>query len=267
MKKELVFSFAFLLFFFISLQNCLSGFEFCQFDLASGYRIFRTDHVWNKNGKKISTYSDFKFREYQIYLDTYFSENDCLGLNSSYIQIEEELNGNSRGFSDSELTWTHFFYNDGPHRVATQVAAIIPSGAQIYNLRYGEFGGQFDILYSCYHKFYDQCLFFDSIIGYRMYKGFPSDQIRGYLSAGTYLFSNFYLEASLNLQYGVFNGKSKFNYPLFLLNPNYRLLQGDIRAVYHIHENVYLSAGIFNHLWGQNVGTGTGYFLEGWLEY
>lgn len=266
MKKQMPFRLIFCLI-FLSFKVGLFSIELCQLDLEVGYRSYRTHHIWNKHGKKISTFNDFKFRECQIYLDTYLSSRDCLALSGSYIHIEDELNGTSRGFSDSELTWTHFIYMNESKSFSTQMTAIIPSGSQIYNLRYGEWGGQVDFLYSCFYPIYNQPVFFDSILGYRIYRGFPSDQIRGYFSAGTYILQKFYVEASLDLQYGVFNGRSKFNYPLFLLSPNYRLLQGDIRAVYHLHKNVYLSAGVFQHLWGQNVGTGTGYFLEGWLEY
>jgi hypothetical protein len=243
------------------------AYEPCQYDLDFSYHYYSTDDIWNKNGKKISTYNDFKFREYQLYADVYVTDIDCIGLKGSYIQIEEELNGNSRGFSDSELTWTRFFHVDALHALATQVTAIIPSGSQIYNLRYGEFGGQLDLLYSGYYSYMNHTVFIDSLLGYRAYRGFPSDQIRGYFSAGSYIFSKLYIEASLDLQYGLFNGKSKFEYPLFLLNPNYRLLQGNIRVAYHIHENIYFTAGVFQHLWGQNVGTGRGFFVDGWLEF
>lgn len=266
MKNQTYFCLIFLLLFF-STQFALFSFDLCQFDFEIGYRSYNTHHIWNKNGKKISIFNDFKFHECQIYSDVYLSSIDCLSFNGSYIHIEEELNGVSRGFSDSELSWTHFIYIDENKSFSGRMTAIIPSGSQIYNLRYGEWGGQLDFLYSCYRQVFCQRVFFDSILGYRIYKGFPSDQIRAYFSAGSYIIPKLYLEASVDLQYGVFNGRSKFNYPLVLLNPNYRLLQGDIRAVYHFHKNVYLSAGVFQHLWGQNVGTGTGYFLEGWLEY
>lgn len=248
----------------------LFSIELCQFDFDLGVESYQTDHFWNKNGKRKQTFNHFKFREVRGYVDVYPSQIDCISFSGSYIQIEEEINGNGRGFSDSELTWTRFFYVNGPHSLASQITAIIPSGSQIYNLRYGEFGGQFDLLYSTSSSFFDHSFFFDSKLGYRMYKGFPSDQIRAFASLGSYFLNlcpKLYLDASLDLQYGVFNGKSKFNYPLILLNPNYRLLQGDIRLSYQVSEHLYFSAGAFQHLWGQNVGTGGGYFIEGWLQY
>jgi hypothetical protein len=235
--------------------------------LGLKYVHYSTDHIWNKNGKRISTFNDFKFREYQLYADVYLTGIDCISLKGSYIQIEEELNGNSRGFSDSELTYTRFFYVDQVHALSTQIIAIIPSGAQIYNLRYGKLGGQLNLLYSGYYNLCNKTLFINSILGFRAYKGFPGDQFRGYFSLGTYVLSKLFIEAALNLQYGLFNGKSKFDYPLFLLNPNFRVLQGDIRVAYQVHENAYLSAGVFHHLWGQNVGTGSGFYVDGWLEF
>jgi len=263
MKKLLGFSLLLLL----NTLGSAFAIELCQADLQVGFVDFKTNHIWNRNGKKISTYSDFHLRAIPVYLDTYITTIDCLSINSAYIWIEEELNGTSRGIADSELTWTHFFYLDKINTVSFQTTAIIPSGKQIYNLRYGKWGGQFDILYSRVQKIKCQTLFFDSIIGYRFYKGFPSDQVRGYLSCGSYVFKNIYLDGSLNFQYGLFNGKSKFNYPLYLLNPNYRLLRADLKAAYCFYNQFYLSAGVFKHLWGQNVATGSGYFIEGWIKY
>ena len=95
--------------------------------------------------------------------------------------------------------------------------------------------------------------------GYRVYSGFPSDQIRAYLD----LFYNYgsrkwYLWLQGKLEYGVFNGKRKEHFNQILFNPNYRLFKGAIRFVGFVTPSLYIEGGYFQHLWGENVGTGGG---------
>lgn len=236
-------------------------------DFNLRYHTYKTSHVWTKSGKKIPTWNTFKLQELKLFTTIYVLDNDCVSLNTSYMQIEESLNGNTRGFTDLESTWTHCFYKTSKRTLSSQVVAIIPSGGQKCELRYGRFGGELGLLFSHILALYQREIFFDLSAGYRLYTGFPSDQVRSSLIIGSQLADWIYLEARSDLECGIYNGKSQLRTPLVRLNANYRLFKMQLRAVLNVYQNIYLGGGYEGNIWGRRVGTGGGFFAETWAIF
>jgi len=258
----------FILYILLILPSALPAFfEGCDLDIYTAYKQYKTDHIWNRQGKKINIHNDFRQREYQLFADYYFTRNDCLSLHSSFVEIEEILNRNTRGFTDPELIWTHCFYSNGTESLCTELTAIIPVAGQKHELRYGRFGGELGLYYSTCVDLSSHPVYFDATLGYRAYSGYPSDQIRNTFIVGSYLLPGFYLEGRTDLHFGVFNGKSHMHHPLVFFNANYRLLKAQIRGVLNIYSGFYVSLGCFGHVWGQNVGTGGGFLTEAWFVF
>lgn len=98
------------------------------------------------------------------------------------------------------------------------------------------------------------------MIGYRKYEGFPSDQLRAQAMVNFFLFSRLQITGSSHLEYGLFNGSSRTDESLFLLNPNYRLLRSQIDVVLCLYKGASIFVGYHRHLWGRNVGTEGGMY-------
>lgn len=230
-----------------------------QFFASAAYSTYQTDHFWNKNGHTRSAHNHFHEQSVHAYVEYGVTELDTFGLKGIYSRIEESVNGRTFGFGDFEANWRHLLYKDEQKSFAFQVHLIIPSETTyVPNLRYGEWGGQFSLLYLRNFQFCNRAGWFESRAGYRVYHGFPSDQARADVHVGYQIFSRFEIIGSACLDYGVFNGRHHQNQSVILYNPNYRLLRADIQGLYSVNSHIYLSLGYFEHLWGNNVGTGGG---------
>lgn len=256
--------------FFTSIFLLYAGLGSCSspwLEMNFNFSQYTTENFWNQSGKSLSTHNHFSRRDYELFARYYLTSNDCLCGQAAYAQIEDRLNKNSRGLTDPELTWTHCFYRGNRQTLSSQVLAIFPGGAAKDNLRYGKLGGELGLLYSAFQPICDHDFFLDASLGYRMYQGFPSDQMRGYLALSTFLHPRFYLETSLKLEYGMYNGKQQINQPLVLFNANYRLLKAQVRGVIHVYRQFYLAGAWYHHIWGRNIGTSGGWKVEAWLDF
>jgi hypothetical protein len=147
-----------------------------------------------------------------------------------------------------------------------QLIGIVPASDKKSSIRYGQPGAQISLLYSdifCLKKWG----WYDLDIGYRHYQGFPSSQFLASAAIGYWIFSRFYLLASAQLDYGVWNGKANYNVNNVVFHPNYRLFKGQIEGVAEINAYASLVLGAFRHLWGMNTGTGGGYFGGAWFNF
>jgi hypothetical protein len=230
-----------------------------QLFISGAYSTYHTNHFWNKNGHKLSTYNNYHEESVHAYIEYGITDLDTVGIKSIYSRIEESVNGRTFGFGDFEANWRHLLYESEQDSFAFQAHLIIPSETTyVPNLRYGEWGGQFSLLYLRNFLVCDRAGWIESRVGYRVYHGFPSDQARADINLGYQLFSKFEVIASACLDYGVFNGKHHQNQSIILYNPNYRLLKAEIQGLYTINNHVSLSFGYFEHFWGNNVGAGGG---------
>src|SRR5262249_47998950 len=135
------------------------------------------------------------------------------------------------------------------------------------SIRYGKGGVEVDLLYSSRFQFRQRSGWYDLLLGYRHYQGFPSDQIRSSGAIG-YIFSSYIQTiATLELDYVGFNGKAEKNLNNIVFHPNYRLLTGKLEAVIRLFSPFSVSLGGYQHLWGQNVGAGGGFFCGLWTDF
>ncbi len=228
---------------------------------------YSTDHFWNKHGKKLPTFNDFKQTKISFSAEYGLTPKDTLGAYVFYVQNADRLNGKKRGVGDLELNWKRFLGCCGPYLFAMRILGIFPVGAKKRSVSYGEYGAEIDLHCQRSFSFFDRCGWYELLAGYRFYKGAPSDQIRADAVVGYQLLSRLRIISGLYLEYGIFNGSKKFQGPVILLNNNYRLLKAQVQAVITIKPFLSGAVGYFQHIWGCNVGTGGGYFGAIWVDF
>lgn len=252
-----------------------------EVDTLWTYSFYTTDHFWNKHGKRLPTFNHFKSHSFLLYAEYALNDRNSIWVNGGYSTVKESLNGNSNSIQDLELGWKFLIRqgtslcsedsaNSSPSALTTQVIAIIPTGDKKASIRYNRFGAEIDLLYSDTFNWWNRCGWFDLLLGYRLYTGFPSDQIRASAAVGYMIFPQIprlHLIASTHLEYGVFNGDSKGNQNNIILNSKYRLLNVQIECVINVYSQSSISIGAFQHVWGQNVGTGGGFFAGAWINF
>jgi hypothetical protein len=220
---------------------------------------YETNHLWNKQGKVISSHNHFKKWEVDLCFECMPTCNDIFAIRGLYDRIEEEMDGNTNGFGDPEISWVRRVLNCSSSSVLGRFLMIVPAGKEKASLRYGRFGAQIDMIYSSCMNLWN--IQIDSLlgIGYRIYQGFPSDQVRAFLELNSQIYGNLYWLSYISLEYGVFNGKRKEHFNQILFNPNYRLLKVQFSLVGYITEWMYFDIGYFEHIWGENVGNSGGW--------
>lgn len=232
-----------------------------EFVFEIDYLKYQTSHFWNKNGKKMPAFNHFDQNQYSFYLEYNPSRNDVVSWQGAYNRIEESVNGRTLGFSDSELIWKHYVYSCHSKYAALELRGIIPIGYSYKpGLRYGRPGIQLSGIFLQYLHPFGHQLWYQTRLGFRTYQGFPSDQIRADVIAGYEVAQNLQIIAATYLDYGLFNGTFRADRNMIAFDPNYRLLQAEMHALYYLNRWSYCAVGYFRHLWGNNVGTGGGWF-------
>ena len=236
-------------------------------DALGTFSAYSTDHFWNKHGKKQPTYNHFKQQSYLLYVEYAIQPCDSLSLNGGFTQVQESLHGHQRGIEDIQIGWKHQFSGSDTSALTGKLTGIVPVGDKKCAVRYGKAGLQLALLYSQLFWLQQYCGWCDFDLGYRWYQGFPSDQIRADLALGVVVHPGIWLVASSQLDYGLFNGQSRGNINNIVLNSNYRRLQGKLECVFNLLTHLSVSLGGYVHFWGQNVGSGGGYFCGAWLDF
>jgi hypothetical protein len=220
---------------------------------------YETKHFWNKNGKIKPSHNNFKKWELGLCMEYSPTTADIFGVRAVYDRIKESMDGNTCGFGDAEVSWAHRFYSNPSQEVWGRLLAIIPTGKEKASLRYGRLGIEADLYYSRCFNFFNYPIGSLWGFGYRAYHGYPSDQIRFYLDLTSRIYSNWHWLCQARLEYGVFNGKRQEHFNQILFNPNYRLFKVQLSLVGFVAEWIYVNAGYFQHLWGENVGNSGGF--------
>ncbi len=228
---------------------------------SATYWTYESSTFWNSNGKEKDAYNEFEQQAVWLFLQYGLTNCDTLSIEGGWARIEESLDGKAFGFEDVEIGWKHCFGTKWYHTISAQVIGIIPSETEFKpGLRYGQFGGEIDLMASKGIHLLGCRGSYDLNLGYRFYEGFPSDQIRAYYGINLFPCSRLMLTGCLQLEYGLFNGDSRKDTSFFLLNPNYRLLRGQLEAQLYLIKGVSLTLGYQQHLWGRNIGTNGGVY-------
>lgn len=220
-----------------------------------------TDEFWNASGKKRDAFNDFEKDAIIFYAEFGITNCDTISAKSAWVRIEESINGRGFGVEDAEIGWKHSFGKVCNHYLSAELVGIIPTETEHKpGLRYGQYGGEANLLLTRGFTWWDRCGSYDVRLGYRAYEGYPSDQIRSDFILNYFVFPRLKISASGQLEYGLFNGSSRTDESLFLLNPNYRLFRGQIQALLCLYKGISGFVGYQRHLWGRNVGTGGGVY-------
>jgi hypothetical protein len=229
--------------------------------ICAKYETYHSDEFWNSSGKKRDAHNEFEKVEYKFYAEYGLSNRDTFSLNSAWGRVDESVNGRLFGFEELEIGWKHYWGTKWCHYVSTELVGIFPLETEYKpGLRYGEYGGEFNLLLTKGLKFWKRCGSYDLRLGYRAYTGFPSDQIRADATFNLIPMSRVLLSAGGYLEYGLFNGHSKEDESLFDLNPNYRLFRVQVQGAVSVYKGASVFVGCQRHLWGRNVGTKGGYY-------
>lgn len=231
-----------------------------EFSFIAEASFYRTDHFWNEKGKRRRVHNKLDQRLFPIFVEFGVTQDDTIGLYMYNVINDESMNGKKEGFSDIELCWKRYLTSRNGYDFSLRAIGIIPTGESIQTVRYGRFGVELDLHCQKHFTIWDRCGWFELMGGYRYYNGFPSDQIKLNGVIGYQLFSRLRLLGAFYLDYGLFNGHAKFCGPILTLPPRFRLLTTKFYGVITITQWAEVFAGSFQNIWGENIGTGAGYF-------
>jgi len=218
--------------------------------------IYKSDTFWDSKGKKRPAYQTFKKKKLLFCLKQYVNPHTLLQIKGAYARIEETLDGRTIGLEDGEISLFHSFGNIAKcTKIFGGITLIIPF-QRTYKpgLRYGRFGmeGGGGL---CYQTSCQKIpTTFSLYSGYRLYEGFPSDQIRSAVSMSCFLHKHLQITGALFSEYGFWNGSQRIDQSHFLFNPNYRLLKGVLRLDLPLYFGCAAHAEYAEHLLGRNVG-------------
>ncbi len=220
---------------------------------------YDTHHFWNKHGDKKYSFNHFRKLEIDLYLELSTSTCGIFSAEGSFSSIYDRLDGNTHGFGDVQANWTFKPFAHHFENLWLNFTTLIPSGNEKDSLRYGRWAFECDLHYSNVKCIRNIPLWFDIGLGYRGYKGFPSDQIRAIINTAIALSSRVYLFCVGNIEWGVFNGKRKEHFNQILYNPNYRLIKIEAGLVGYIKDWISINVAYYHPIWGANIGTGGGF--------
>lgn len=238
--------------------------------VAYEYFTYKTAQYYSIGGTITPSNNLFDKKENNLYMEYGLTETNTLSAKFLWANIYQTVEGKTVGFEDMEFGWRHQVKKTGDHVFSLQFTGIIPGGPPDKPvLRYAKYAGQLDFMYGRSFKIHDHYGFFNTEIGYRVYQGYPSDQVRGIVSAGFNITQKLQLLSALYLEYGIWNGTpinfaDNFN---VLQNPNYRLLKWDITARWRICKKYSLVFGWYRDIWGRNVGSNGGVHGGIWAEF
>lgn len=242
-------------------------------DCLLSYSTYSADHFQNKKGKRLPTYNELHAENYNLYAEYAFNDQNSFTFNGSYFFGKTEMDGNKCGFKDFEIGWKHFITGEDISSLTFQWIAIIPYRDYKPLITYGKWGTQAGLLYSRFFTFCDRLGWYDLGLAYRYYQGFPSDQVRGNCSlgihAGTLFGWEFTWIGSCFLEYGIYNGKDGYQGSQIYLNPNYRLVKGQLECRFRSTCFPYatITLGAFTHIFERQISQGKGFIGGAWIDY
>lgn len=232
------------------------------------YSSYESCHFFDRCQKVQKSFDCCHIQEGNLELKYGVTTGDTLQFKGGYATVDEKLDGRGRGFNDFSLSWSHRLFTCGFTDYGMRIKAIIPvDNSYAPCLRYGEYGAEASLFMSQQSSIYRLPLHLFGDIGYLVYRGFPSDQVRSKVGITLALLRNLELECNSQIDFGLFNGKSRLDQSLIWMNPNYRLWRGEIELKVLVFNMLRFNVGYFYHFIGQNVGTGGGFFTKASLSF
>ncbi len=237
--------------------------------LSAQFWTYNTRSYWDRDGKKRNAHNHFVKRQINTYYEYGLTKDITFVSKALYDWIWQTVDPRkTTGFEDPEVGLRKLLWKNERRLISVEGTLIYPSGgANKPVLRYGVFGFQGTLLYAGNFKINKKDGFYAAELGYRWYRGYPSDQIRANAAVGYDFTKRIQVIVAYFLEYGVFNGHAIMNSDVIVNDPNYRLLKGTITGVYRLSQKTSLTFGYYRHVWGQNVGTGQGFYGGLWLKF
>ena len=233
--------------------------------ISPQFFYYRATHYWDKSGERKAMDCTFEKLENTLYSEWGFSSSTTVVSKVSYQSLS--CGGrNTSGVADLELGLMRKLRKTDRSVWSIQLLSIIPTGYSIKKkLRLGYNRPGLEIYLLRGQSFDNGFLEFG--LGYRFYKGYPSDQIRSYFKFGHYFNDRLMFLGNFELHYGVNNGKKLNIGENITLEPYYRLIQADFSLSFEVQKNIMLNLGVIKAIWGRNTGDGVNFYGQIWFFF
>lgn len=242
--------------------------------VVNNFTYYSADTFWDKQGKVRDSGGTFIKREFNPYAEFGVYKGWTLSFNGYYDYLTQTTRDNgpyrtAQGVQDLEFGVQRQLFQKGGFVSAVKATALVPTGYGIDTLPtfgYDRLGGQLDLLAGYGWQAFNRNFFVDWSVGYRMYQGYPSDQVRSLLTLGADLNKIFQLLVQAELQYGVNNG-TDVRLDTISLSPYYRLLKQTTQVRVRLNDQHSFAVGMALHVWGENTGMGGGPVASYWYAF
>jgi hypothetical protein len=231
--------------------------------LGAQLSYYSTNNLWTNSGTHLPAHNEFMSHDAEAYGGFDFNLESCIWAQAGYSSVKQQVNPDRTGLDDFNLGVYRALYQDNDSSYGFGLQMNVPGGEPRPALRYGAWMGEFYVNYQNYIK----CAHYSIDLGYRVYSKNVSDAIRAAFRLDWTFTRRIQITAQGDLDYALFNGKRRFYDNRIAFNPNTRLLKAKILGVYQLTKTIYLNAGYFKHVWGQNVGSGAGVFGGAFWNY
>lgn len=236
---------------------------------APKIEYYETGHYWDRTGSLKRLDENFKKWSIQPYVEYGLTGKDTLTAKGYFDFLD---NGESRthGFSDLELGYRRNLYNKSGKTLSAGLTALVPTGYSIYetpNLGYGRFGVETSLSAGYGWTFSGRNGFAEAVARYRVYEGYPSDQVRGSLVFGQEVTGALQFILESELQWGLDNGEILTFDGTKTVDAFYRLFKMTLHGRITITRSTSLVVSAFRHVWGENTGQGGGMAMAVWMTF
>jgi hypothetical protein len=236
-----------------------------SFFLAPSFNYYQASKYYNKHGNKEQIGCTFKKWETTLYGEYGLTDTTTLMFKLPYTDLKCDSSKTS-GFEDIEVGFIRNINRTNKSSFSFYGNLIVPTGYSIKDnprIGYGRFGFDSGILFGTSGNWG----FVDSGLGYRYYLGYPSSQLRTYVTGAWNAIGKLQLSVTLDAEIGVGDGRIKRIGENVFLGTNYKLVQLYIGSRLMLGKRVSMTAGYKHALWGRDTGIGSSFSLGFWLSF
>lgn len=233
--------------------------------LAPSFNYYQASQYYDKRGHKRPIGCTFKKWETSLYGEYGLTNDTTLTFKLPFADLKCG-SSTTAGLEDIAAGFVRNIRKTSESSFSYYGNLIVPTGYSIKDnprLGYGKFGLEGGLLYGTSGNWG----FMDSGLGYRYYFGYPSSQLRSYLTGGLNITNRIQLFGILDGQIGLGDGRVKKIGKNVFLEPNYKLVQLYIGPRLMLKNGISLVTGYQRVLWGRNTGVGSGFFVSLWLPF
>jgi hypothetical protein len=232
--------------------------------------VTTTDRFFDENGNIHQRGGWFTKYEVNPYLEYGLTERDTVSVNILAQRLTDSAtDAATTGLADLELGWRRSLWRSDTTILSAQLTAFIPTGYSLEdspNLGYDRLGLEPSLWVGRGFRLGERNGYLEAQTGLRWYAGYPSEQLRAQATGSYDLFPWLSPFATLELHYGLGNGKDREEGGQTIV-ADYRLLKGILGAVIPVTERLRLTAAWQQHLWGENTGLDGGAYVGVWVLF